>query len=261
MTRLTRAVLPAALLLALAAAPASAHEGNPDYRSEVRQIVPQTAGLTAQVLDHDDALLLVNHSDRDVVVLAPGGVPYARLLADGTVQVNERAPAVDAEEAAEEHEHEDDRADRGARLSASLDGRFLAHGDEQHESSGQGSGHEDEDEVKDAREGPQWRTLDRTGRLQWHDGRIKYRASAVAPQVTDTSRETKVKDWRVPLRVAGQPGAILGTLTWVGEPGAGSSFPTGAVVSLVIVALLAVAVLVLVRRRPKPDAAAGGQER
>jgi hypothetical protein len=248
MSRIRRALTPAAALtlLALAAAPAAAHEGNPDYRSVVREIVPPTEGLSAQVLDHDDALLLVNRSGETVVVLAPGGVPYARLLADGTVQVNEHAPAVDAEEA--EHEH----AGRGARLSASLDGRFLAHGDEEHE-------HAAPDQPTDSEAGarPEWRTLDRTGRLQWHDGRIKYRAAAVPPQVTDESKETKVKDWRVPLRVAGQPGAILGTLTWVGKPGAGSSFPTAAVVSLVVLVLLGGGAVLLVRRR---RAAGGGEQ-
>lgn len=251
MSRFIRAVLPAALL-ALSAVPASAHEGNPRYRSEVRQIVPLTDGLTAQVIDHDDALLLVNHSGRDVVVLTPTGVPYARLLADGTVQVNEHAPAVDGEEEAEKHQH-DDHDDHGAadvRLSASLDGRFLAHGDEPHAApeSDKPTADQPADGSKAAGAGPQWRTLDRTGRLQWHDGRIKYRVSAVAPQVTDTSKVTKVKDWRVGLTVAGRPGAILGTLMWVGEPGAGSSFPTGAVVSLVLVALLGVGSVVLVRR-------------
>src|SRR6185436_3550600 len=96
--------------------------------------------------------------------------------------------------------------------------------------------------------GADWVTLDRTGRYAWHDDRINYRAQPVPPQVTDESEETKVKDWRVPLLVAGQPGAIAGTLTWVGEPGAGSSFPTAAVVSLVVLVLLAVGAVLLVRR-------------
>ena len=59
----------------------------------------------------------------------------------------------------------------------------------------------------------------------------------------------------MPLLVAGAPGAIDGTLTWVGEPGAGSSFPTAAVVSLVVLVLLAVGAVVLVRRRRAPDGA------
>lgn len=255
MSRFRRAALPAALLLALAAVPAAAHEGNPDYRSTVREITPPTEGLTARVLDHDDALLVVNQSDEVVVILGDRGVPYARLLADGTVQVNTRSPL-----AHEDEEPEADGGDEGASaaplgapsgpgLYASV--TLLAHGDEVHEAS---PAHSDDatgdDATRGARaNGPAWLTLDGTGRFQWHDDRIKYRASAVPPQVTDESEETKVKDWRVPIAVGGQPGAIAGTLTWVGEPGGGSSFPTAAVVSLVVLAGLAVGAVAVVRRR------------
>lgn len=242
MRRIARAVLPAALLLALAAVPAAAHEGNPNYRSVVREIAPPVDGLTVQVLDHDDALLMVNRSDEDVTVLDPGGTPYARLLADGTVQVNT------ASELAHEDE-EDEDADASAQapvLYASV--TLLAHGDEEHEDA---PAHDDHAPAAGGAAGgaPHWITLDRAGRFQWHDPRIKYRASAVAPQVTDETQETKVFDWRVPLVAGGQPAAILGTLTWVGKPGAGSSFPTAAVVSLAVLLLVAIGAVVLVRRR------------
>lgn len=205
MSRFSKAILPAALLLALAvAAPASAHEGDPHYRSVVDAIAPPTDGLSAQILDHDDALLVVNTSDSDVTVLDFDGKPYARLLADGTVQVDDRSSLATGENA------------------PPADGR---------------------------RAGGGWVTVDRTGRYEWHDPRINYRTHPVPPQVTDQSKQTKVKDWRVPLLVAGVPGAIDGTLTWVGEPGAGSSFPTAAVVSLVVLVLLAAGAVVLVRQR------------
>jgi len=237
----------AALLMALAAVPAAAHEGDPRYRSLVERIVPPTAGLTARVLDHDDALLLVNESGKAVVVLDADGEPYARLLADGTVQLNRESALV-------RENRGDDEAAAAPRLYASTDvGPLLAHGDEEHE-----PGEEQPDPSRRTgsaeQHAPQWSTLDRTGRLQWHDPRISYRERPVPPQVTDQSQETKVKDWRVPLLVAGQAADIAGTLTWVGEPGGGSSFPTAAVVSLVVLALLAVAVVVLVRRRRAGEA-------
>lgn len=94
-----------------------------------------------------------------------------------------------------------------------------------------------------------WVTIDGTGRYAWHDPRINYRSSPVPPRVHDQSKRTKVDDWRVPLLVAGAPGAVRGTLWWVGTPGAGSSFPTAAVVSLVVLALLAGGAVALVRRR------------
>jgi hypothetical protein len=235
-----RAILPAALLLALAAVPAVAHEGNPNYRSVVRTIVPPTEGLSAQVLDHDDALSIVNKSDDDVTILDLQGKPYARLHEDGTVQVNAHSRLAVGENAPSGPHGQggDDSADATLYASTTL----LAHGDEEHEAGDHETG-----EAGEA--GVDWVTIDRTGRYEWHDPRIKYRAQPVPPQVTDQSKETKVKDWRVPLLVAGQPGAITGTLTWVREPGAGSSFPTAAVVSLVVLALLAVGAVVLVRRR------------
>jgi hypothetical protein len=239
--RFRRAVLPAALLLpALAAAPAAAHVGDPNYRSVVREIAPPTNGLSAQVVDHDDALLVVNRSDLDVTILDPDGKPYARLLADGTVQVNPRSGIARGER--EEAEEEP------AGMGAVGDGALLAHAGEEHppgahrDGSGGAAGPPNAD-------GPRWSTLDRTGRLQWHDPRINHRGPGVPPQVTDRTRETKVEDWRVPIVVGGERGAILGTLTWVGEPGAGSSFPTAAVVSLGALALLGGGAVVLVRRR------------
>lgn len=253
MSRFCKAVLSAALtLLALCAVPAAAHEGDSRYRSVVRHIMPPADGLSATVLDHDDALQLVNKSDRDVVVLDEDAEPYARLLADGTVQVNahssmavgENAPPSGGESASQ------DSADAALYASVTL----LAHGDEDHGAEP----HEDAGASGDADSAAlpaAWVTVDRTGRYAWHDPRINYRAQPVPPQVTDETRETKIKDWRVPLLVAGQGGAVLGTLTWVGEPGAGSSFPTAAVVSLVVLALAAAGAVVLVRRRR-----AGGEQ-
>jgi hypothetical protein len=236
-----RVLVPAVLLVALAAVPAAAHEGDPNYRSVVSSIAPPTDRLSAQVLDHDDALQVVNKSDDDVTVLDLQGKPYARLHADGTVQVNARSRLAVGENAPS-GPHGQDSAD--ARLYASV--TLLAHGGEEHDAAGASEA---------GKTGVDWVTIDRTGRYQWHDPRINYRARPVPPQVTDESKETKVKDWRVPLLVAGVPGAIDGTLTWVGEPGAGSSFPTAAVVSLVVLVLLAVGAVVLVRRRRAADGA------
>jgi MYXO-CTERM domain-containing protein len=236
------AVLLAALSLsaALLASPAAAHEGDPHYRSVVTEIAPPTDGLTARVLDHDDALLLVNDSGKTVVVLGADGEPYARLLADGTVQVN-------SDSAMGRETGDDDETAFAPRLYASVDVRpLLAHGGEEHAPDEE---HAEPGRAPAAAQAPRWTTLDRAGRLQWHDPRINYRAQPVPPQVTDEAQETKIKDWRVPLLVAGQAADVLGTLTWVGEPDAGSSFPTAAVISLAVLALLAVGAVVLVRRR------------
>jgi hypothetical protein len=248
MSCIRKAVVSAALLSALAAIPAAAHEGDPHYRSVVNGIVPATDGLSGTVLDHDDALQLVNNSDKDVVVLDEDGEPYARLLADGSVQVNARSSMARGENAPPSGGASDAHDSADAHLYAST--TLLAHAGHEHEAA-------PGDDAGDASAAPRtaWVTLDRTGRYAWHDPRINYRVQPVPPQVTDAAEETKVKDWRVPLLVAGQAGDVLGTLTWVGEPGAGSSFPTAAVVSLVVLALLAGAAVVLVRRRRRTDEA------
>lgn len=205
-----RAAALSALALAAAALPAAAHEGNQHYRSVVTAVTPATQGLQAQVLDYDDRLQLVNHSGRTVVIAGYAGAPYARVLADGTVQVNQRSAGVTLNE------------DVGQELPVTA--------------------------VKDKPGPPAWKTLDRTGTIEWHDHRIHYRASAVAPQVHDQSKRTLVDRWSVPIAVGGQPGAIAGTLTWVGS-GSSSSFPVAAVVSLAVLLLLAIGAVVLVQRR------------
>jgi hypothetical protein len=217
----SRAVaLAATALLALAPVPASAHEGNQKYSSVVHAITPATSGLQAQVLDYDDRLELTNRSGKTVVIYGYDGEPYARVLADGTVQVNMRSPGVKLNE------------DEGQELS--VHSIPLPPG------------------------GPRWQTQDRTGRIEWHDHRIHYRAGAVAPQVHDQAKQTKVFDWSVPLRVGAAPGAIAGTLTWVGSgSSSSSSFPVAAVVSLVVLALLAIGAVVLVRRRREGGDGAG----
>ena len=88
-----RAVALAFALAALLAAPALAHEGNPNYLSEVDAITPAADGVTVEVLNRDDRLLLHNTSGEDVVVLGYDDEPYARVLADGTVQVNTNSEA------------------------------------------------------------------------------------------------------------------------------------------------------------------------
>ena len=89
-----RRPLAVALAALLAAAPAAtAHEGNPNFLSQVDAITPRSDGVTVEVLNRDDRLLLHNTSGQDVVIAGYEGEPYARVLADGTVEVNTDSPA------------------------------------------------------------------------------------------------------------------------------------------------------------------------
>jgi hypothetical protein len=199
------------LLVALVLLPsgtALAHEGNPDFRSEIRAIEPATPGLSVEVLDFDDSLRLLNRSDGVVVIRGYDGEPYARIDSDGTVELNRRSPAY--------YLNQDRFANVQVPPSANADAA------------------------------PQWEQVDRSGALTWHDHRAHYMGEGTPPQVKDEGEETKVFDYLVPIEVDGRPGAIQGTLTWVGED---TSFPIAPFIGLALVAALGLAVLLIRRRR------------
>ena len=133
------------------------------------------------MLNRDDRLLLHNTSGQDVVIRGYNGEPYARVLADGTVQVNRRSPARYLND------------DRFAKVSvpAGIDGKGA----------------------------PRWEEISRTGRFEWHDHRFHWMAETVPPAVRDQDVRTKVFDWRIPIEVGGRDGAIAGTLFWTPPPG------------------------------------------
>jgi hypothetical protein len=201
----------AAIALAVAAlpTPSAAHEGNPDFRSEVRGLEPATEGVSVEVLNYDDSLELRNDSGETVVVEGYDGEPYLRILGDGTVQVNTRSP------------------------SHYLNGDRYADAEVPPEA--------------DPKAPPVWETVDRTGRYAWHDHRAHYMGQGTPQQVTDESKRTEVFDYSVPVEVGGTPAAITGTLVWVGRDSGVPILPF--VILAVVAAALGVAIVVRRRRR------------
>jgi hypothetical protein len=209
MTRL-RLIAAVSALFALAAAPAAnAHQGNPNYRSVVEHVVPKVPGLRLQVLNLDDRLELQNTTGKTVTIQGYQGEPYARVLGDGTVEVNRNSPAYYLND---------------ARTST---GKVPANA------------------TADAT--PSWQIVDRAGRFQWHDHRIHWMSTIPPKQVTDKSKRTKVFDWKVPVQVGTTKGAVDGTLFWAGTGGGGA--PVGAYAGLAAIALLGLGAVVAVRRR------------
>lgn len=202
----------AALGLAMCAPAAQAHLGNSNYLDTIDRVTPAGRGVSVQVLNFDNNLEVDNHTGQPVVIYGYTGDLYARLLADGTVQVNQHSPAY--------YLNDDRYATTPVPASAN------------------------------AKAAPQWVTLDKTGRFEWHDHRIHLFTTATPKVVTDKSKRTKIFAWSVPITVGGQAGAIAGTLFWRGQT---TGFPIWALVSMLGIVLAGGAVVVRARRRQAGD--------
>ncbi len=182
---------------------------NYNYRSNITSIAPNVPGLSLEVLEFADRLVLRNHTGKTVTVYGYQGEPYARVLADGTVQLNTNSPAY------------------------YLNQNFYANVNVPSSASPAAT--------------PQWTIVDRTGQLEWHDHRIHWMSPALPPQVKDKGKRTKIFDWQVPIQVGASKGAVNGELFWT--PESGTKTPAAAIVALAVIALLGLLLVLFVRRR------------
>jgi hypothetical protein len=164
-----------AVALLLVPPVAFAHEGNPNYRSVVSKVTPAIPGVDVNVLNFDDRLLLRNTSGKDIVILDYEQKPYARLFANGTVEVNTNSEAYYLNE------------DRLGETAV----------------------------PKDLPAEPEWKQVARSSRFEWHDHRAHWMGKGDPPNLEDKGTRTKIFDWSVPIVVDGRPATITGTLTWV----------------------------------------------
>lgn len=210
-----------ACLGALPAATALAHQGNPNFRSDVHGLKPATPGVTVEVLNRDDRLLLTNRSGHTILIEGYSNDPYARLQPDGTVEVNHNSAAY--------------------YLNQERDGDVAVPADIQKGMA------------------PDWRKESGTGKFEWHDHRMHWMGKSTPPAVKDESKLTKVDDWTVPIAVDGRPGEIAGTLWWTPQPGGGP--PVAAIVGLIALVVAGGAVVLVVRRRRRDGGGGGGRPR
>lgn len=203
-------------LFIIAALPASAlaHQGNPNFRSEIDSVEPASLGkgIELEIVNFDDHVRLVNRSGKEVIVKGYDGEPYARIEADGTVSVNLNSPAY--------YLNEDRYADVQIPARA------------------------------DAKAAPDWKQVADDGTFEWHDHRSHYMGQGTPPQVKDESVETKVFDYMIPIEVGGKPARVNGTLTWVGT---GSKAPVIPFVILGLAIIAALGFWVVRRRRGDED--------
>lgn len=172
--------LTAVFVLVVAAPAAMAHEGNPDFRSVINQVTPSVSGVTFQVIEYDADIELLDQRGHEVTIFGYDGEPYARILRDGTVQLNRRSPAFYMNQ------------ERFGEMKMPA--------------------------MADPKMPPEWQTVSHSGTFIWHDHRIHYMSSAVPAQVTDKGRKTKIFDFRIPIAIDARRGGVDGTLYWVGEP-------------------------------------------
>jgi hypothetical protein len=172
---------------ALAAGTNTSESGNPindqgssyEYRSNITAVTPSVPGLSFQVLEFADRILMTNHTGKTVTIYGYEGEPYARVLANGTVEQNVRAPAT------------------------YLNTNFYAQ--------------VTVPPIASASAPPQWQVIDRTGQFEWHDHRIHWMSPIPPEKVKNTSKRTLIFDWQVPIAVGSTKGTIDGQLFWTPE--------------------------------------------
>jgi hypothetical protein len=205
---------------ALAAETSSREQGpladqgsSPDYRSLITSLSPTVPGVSVQVLQFSDRLQLRNRSGRSVIVYGYQGEQYARVLADGTVQVNTRSPAY--------------------YLNQNFYGNVTV------------------PPSATPRASPHWIVVDRTGQFEWHDHRIHWMSPQPPPQVKDKDKRTLIFNWRVPIAVGAQKGNVDGQLFWTPESSSAPLAAILAGVGIVLLGVLLV--LFTRRRRRRAD--------
>ncbi len=149
------------------------------YRSYITTVTPSVPGLSFQVLEFADRILMTNHTGRTVTIYGYEGEPYARVLANGTAEQNARSPAT------------------------YLNTNFYAQ--------------VTVPPIADASAPPKWEVIDRTGQFEWHDHRIHWMSPVPPTRVKDRSKRTLIFDWAVPISVGTSRGAIDGRLYWTPE--------------------------------------------
>jgi hypothetical protein len=142
----------------------------------VVSITPEVGGITVEVVGGDSFLRVVVEPGHEVLIPGYEGEPYLRILADGTVEENQRSPATYLNQ------------DRYGQVDVS---------------------------GVDADAEPEWLVIDDDGEIAWHDHRIHWMSPEVGAGV-EAGDETPNSPWEVPMTVDGVDVVVSGTLVYVG---------------------------------------------
>ncbi|MGD0980919.1 MAG: hypothetical protein ABR946_05480 [Solirubrobacteraceae bacterium] len=228
MHRCRIAVAAAAVLLALPGAAAAKpisqtvsgqiDATNVHYRSTLVRVSPVVKGVSWRVIDLNDEIQLINRSNQTVTVYGYAGhQPYLRILASGSVELNENSPA-----------YYQNQSFFAGGVAPPANATSSAPAD--------------------------WVTVAKTGAFTWHDHRIHFTSTAVPYEVHNVDKTTLVFHWTVPFQVGATPGTLYGKLVWIGEKP--FTVPIGAIIAFVVILIASVLFVVVVRRRRAGDAGA-----
>jgi hypothetical protein len=180
-------LIAALLVLTAILAPSVAAHGDGGargYRSAVTSVDPAPPGLSVQVVDLDDRLMLRNESGMEVVVQGYAGEPYLRFDEQGVVWRNELSPATYLND------------DRYGEVTVPAEA--------------------------DPEAPPRWAEVAKHGTFEWHDHRIHWMSRTDPPAVRDEPDVAgHVFDWEVPGSLDGRKLVIAGTLDYEPPPGGG----------------------------------------
>jgi hypothetical protein len=195
---------------------------SPNYRSLITSVSPSVPGVGLQVLQFSDRLQLRNRSGRTVTIEGYEGEPYARVLANGTVEVNKRSPAYF--------------------LNQSFYGNVTV------------------PSSASAKAQPAWTVVDRTGQFEWHDHRIHWMSPVLPPQVKDKGKRTLIFNWHVPIAVGAQRVTVAGQLYWTPESSSAPVAAIAVGAAIVLLGLVLVLFTRRRRRSQPPDGGAAKPE-
>lgn len=178
-----------AAVLVLSAPMAAADPAKPtNYRSTVLEVLPHTAALHAEVVGGDGFLDLRVERGHTAEVQGYEGEPWLRVLADGTVEENQRSTAT--------------------YLNSNRYGKAVIP---------PGAGREQ------AIANPEWKTIGHDGSHIWHDHRIHYMTPEIAPHLMPGTNRVLLGErpdgrWVIPVTVDGTAVEIVGELVVLPAP-------------------------------------------
>jgi hypothetical protein len=188
-------------LVFFGAGPALADPATPtNYRSEVVGVDGRGVA-EVEIIGGDAFVRLSAAAGTALVVLGYEGEEYIRFDPDGRVAVNQRSPATYLND------------DRYANVELPAEA--------------------------DADAEPRWETVSSDGTYSWHDHRTHWmsRTPPAAVLERDGRAAVPIFEWVLPMAADGEPGRVIGTLTWI-PSGSGSPWLAVALLTLLAVAAL-----------------------